>query len=563
MSYCGKRGVVRSMANRPAYQVLKMKLLNSLLMLTVISLLAGCGQRETRVEVAAREQILLYGNKTEPQDLDPHVVEGVGEHTIIATLLEGLVAEDPKTLDPVPGLAERWEMSPDGKVYTFHIRSNAKWSNGDPVTADDFVKSYRRILTPSLGSKYSYMLYPMKNAKAFNEGKITDPAQLGIRAVDARTLELTLECPTSYLLNSMASHYTWWAVHMPTVEKYGDPYKPGNKWTRPENYVGNGPFILTEWVPNSVIRVRKNTNYWDAANVRLNGVDFLPIESVDSEERSFRAGQLHRTEELPNGKIDAYRKDNPQLLRMDDYLGNYFYRLNVTHPALKDKRVRRALNQAIDRQAIVDTVTRGGQKPAFAFTPPGTAGYTSRTQLKFDLEGAKKLLAEAGYPDGKGLPPIEIHYNTSENHRAIAETIQQMWKKNLGVDATLRNEEWKVYMDTQSSTNYVVSRAGWMGDYPDPNTFLETFLSTGGNNRTGWGSVEYDRLINQAACTNDKQQRFELLQQAEAILLDELPLLPIYYYTRVYLLSPMVKNWHPNYQDHHPFKYVYLEAPAK
>ncbi len=551
------------MANHPAHKWLKMKLLNSLLVLAVIPLFAGCGQRETRVEVANREQILLYGNKTEPQDLDPHVVEGVGEHTIISTLLEGLVAEDPKTLAPVPGLAERWEISPDGKVYTFHIRANAKWSTGDPVTADDFVKSYRRILTPSLGSKYSYMLYPMKNAKAFNEGKITEPTQLGVRALDARTLELTVDCPTSYLLHSMASHYTWWAVHMPTVEKHGDPYKPGNKWTRPENYVGNGPFVLTEWVPNSVIRVRKNTNYWDAAKVRLNGIDFLPIESVDTEERSFRAGQLHRTEELPNGKIDAYRKDNPQLLRMDDYLGNYFYRINVTHPALKDQRVRRALSQAIDRQAIVETVTRGGQKPAFAFTPPDTAGYTSTAQLKFDIEGAKKLLAEAGYPAGKGLPPIEIHYNTSENHRAIAEAIQQMWKKNLGVNATLRNEEWKVYMDSQSSTNYMVSRAGWIGDYPDPNTFLETFLSSGGNNRTGWGNAEYDRLINEAACTNDKQKRIALLQKAEAILLDELPLLPIYYYTRVYLLNPAVKNWHPNYQDHHPFKYVYLETPPK
>ncbi len=531
--------------------------------LCALGLASGCGKRETRVEVANRQQILLYGNKAEPQDLDPHVVQGVGEHQIISTLLEGLVAEDPKTLDPVPGIAERWEISPDGRVYTFHIRANAKWSNGDPVTAHDFAKSYRRILTPSLGSLYSYMLHPLKNAKAFNEGKITDPTQLGVRAIDDHTLELTLECPTPYLLHSMASHYTWWAVHLPTIEKHGDPYKPGSRWTRPENYVGNGPFILTEWVPNSVIRVRKNTNYWDAANVRLNGVDFLPIESIDSEERSFRAGQLHRTEELPNAKIDAYRKDNPQFLRIDDYLGNYFYRVNVGHPALKDKRVRHALSQAIDRQAIVETVTRGGQRPAFAFTPPDTEGYTSRAQLKFDIEGAKKLLAEAGYPEGKGLPPIEIHYNTSENHRAIAEAIQQMWKRNLGVDATLRNEEWKVYLDTQSATNYMVSRAGWIGDYPDPNTFLETFLSYSGNNRTGWANPEFDRLLQAAGCATNQAERYELLQKAEAILLDELPLIPIYFYTRVYLLHPSVQNWHPTYLDHHPFKHVYLEAAAK
>jgi len=540
-----------------------MKAFGVLLVILVGALLCGCGPREPRIAVAARKQILLYGNKAEPQDLDPHVVEGVGEHTILSTLLEGLVTEDPKTLDPIPGTAESWEISPDGRVYTFHIRSNAKWSNGEPVTAQDFVNSYRRILTPSLASLYCYMLYPLKNAKEFNEGKIRDATQIGARAIDERTLELTLECPTPYLLNAMASHYTWWPVHLPTVAKYGDPYRPGNRWTRPGNYVGNGPFVLTKWVPNSIISVRRNTNHWDAATVKLSGVDFLPIESVDSEERSFRAGQLHRTEELPNGKIDAYRKNQPEMLRIDDYLGNYFYRLNVTHPALKDKRVRHALSEALDRQAIVETVTRGGQHPAFCLTPPNTAGYTSKAQLKFDIKHAKQLLAEAGYPDGKGLPPIEIHYNTSENHRAIAEAIQQMWKKNLGIEATLRNEEWKVYMDSQSTTNYVVSRAGWIGDYPDPNTFLETFYSFSGNNRTGWGNREYDRLLMEASCTRESAERFDLMQQAEAILLDELPLIPIYFYTRVYLLNPMVKNWHPTYQDHHPFKYVYLETQAE
>jgi oligopeptide transport system substrate-binding protein len=407
------------------------------------------------------------------------------------------------------------------------------------------------------------MLHPMKNAKAFNEGEITDPSLLGVKALDDHTLQVTLECPTPYLLGMMAMHYTWWPVHLPTVEKHGDPYLPGNRWTRPENYVGNGPFILTEWIPNNIISVRKSTNYWDADNVELNGIDFLPIESVDSEERSFRAGQLHVTYELPNAKIDAYKRDNPDVLRMDDYLANYLYRINVTHPALKDKRVRHALSQAIDRQAIVETVTRGGQKPAFGLTPPGTVGYTTMAQLKFDIEGAKQLLTEAGYPNGEGLPPIEIHYNTSENHRAIAETIQQMWNKNLGIEATLRNEEWKVYLDSQSDTNYMVSRSGWTGDYIDPNTFLDTFLSYSGNNRTGWNNPEYDRLVNEAACADSTEQRYELLQQAEAILLDDLPLIPIYYYTRVYLLHPAVQGWHPTILDFHPYQHVHLEQPAE
>jgi oligopeptide transport system substrate-binding protein len=525
-------------------------------------LFTACGQRETRVEIANRDQILIFGNKSEPQDLDPHVVQGVTEHNLIAALLEGLVAEHPETLMPVPGMAERWDISPDGLVYTFYLR-DAKWSNGEPVTASDFIRSYRRILTPTLGSLYSYMLHPIKNAKAFNEGEITDSSQLGLREIDRRTLEITLECPTPYLLNMMAHHYTWWPVHLPTVEKHGDPYRPGNRWTRPENYVGNGPFILAEWVPNSVIRMRKNPDYWDAETVRLNGIDFLPIESVDSEERSFRAGQLHVTYELPNAKIDAYRRNNPELLRMDDYMATYFYRLNMTHPAMQDKRVRHALSQAIDRQAIVETVTRGGQRPAFALTPPDTKGFTPRAQVKFDIEGAKQLLAEAGFPGGRGLPTIEIHYNTSENHRAIAETIQQMWKRNLGIETTLRNEEWKVYLDSQSHTNYVVSRAGWTGDYPDPNTFLDTFLSYSGNNRTGWNNPEFDRLLHEAACTVDEAGRYELFQQAEAILLDDLPVIPLYYYTRVYLLHPAVKNWHPTFLDHHPYKHVYLEPSSE
>ncbi len=525
-------------------------------------LFTGCSKGKSQVDIATENQILLYGNKAEPQGLDPHVVEGVGEHQIIASLLEGLVTEDPKTLRPIPGQAEKWEMSPDGKTYTFHIRKNALWSNGDPVTAQDFVDSYIRLLTPSLGSRYSYMLHCIEGAADYNTGKLKDASKVGVRAIDAKTLEIRLNCPTAYLLDMMAQHYTWWPVHMPTIRKSGDPFTPGNNWTRPETFVGNGPFVLKEWRPNNVLRVRKSTNYWDAATVRLNGVDFLPIESVDSEERAFRAGQLHRTEEVPAAKIDVYKKENPNLLRIDPYLATYFFRFNTTLPQFKDKRVRQALTMAVDRKAIVETVTRGGQQPAYAFTPPDTKGYTSRAQVRFDVEGAKKLLADAGYADGKGLT-VEIHYNTSENHRAIAEAVQQMWKKNLGVDATLRNEEWKVYMATQNATNYIVSRAGWTGDYPDPSTFHETFLSNSGNNRTGWDNPEYDRLVKEAACMVDEKARYENFQKAEAILLDELPLLPIYYYTRVFLLHPSVKNWHPTFLDHHPYKHVYLEAPAK
>jgi oligopeptide transport system substrate-binding protein len=523
----------------------------------------GCSKGKTRVQIANEEQILLLGNGSEPQGLDPHKVEGVTEHHVLMALFEGLTGMDPKTLEPIPGQAERWDISPDKKTYTFHIRKEAVWSNGDPVTADDFVQSYIRILTPSLGSHYAEMLHCIKNAKPFNSGEIKDPSLLGLKAVDTKTLEITLECPTPYLLSMIGLHYTWWPVHLPTIRKFGDVYSPGNTaWTRPENMVCNGPFVLTVWKPSNILSVRRNTNYWNNAKVKLNGIDFFPIDSLDSEERAFRAGQIHGTDSLLPAKIDGYKKDNPKLLHIDPYIANYFYRINVTDPVLKDRRIRHALSMAIDRQAIVDTVARGDQRPAFALTPPDTRGYTPRAQAKFDIDGAKKLLAEAGYPDGKGLPPMEIHYNTQEAHKQIAEAIQQMWKKNLGIEVTLRNEEWKVYMATQNQTNYMISRAGWTGDYIDPNTFLSTFLSYAGNNRTGWNNPEYDRLVEAAACMADEKERYEAFQKAEAILLDDLPLIPIYYYTKVHLLDPSVKGSYPNLLDIHPYQDIYLETPA-
>jgi len=536
--------------------------------LGLAAVMSGCGKSKTegdsgsRVETGNRDQVLHLGNKAELQDLDPHIIEGVGEHNVVSGLFESLVTEHPKTLEPVPGVAERWEVSPDGLVYTFHLRPNARWSNGDPVTATDFVNSWRRILTPSLGSKYSYMLYVMKNAEPFNQGKITDFSQVGVKALDDRTLQVTLEHPTGYFLQMVANHYSWWPVHTPTIEKHGRLYERGNRWTRPENFVGNGPFLLADWKPQRVITLKKSPTYWDAASVKLNEINFYPIESLDTEERAFRSGQLHSTYEVPLPKIDVYKKDNPELLRMDPYFGTYMYRMNTTRPHLKDKRVRQALSLAIDRKAIVENVTRGGQRPAFHFTPPDTQGYTSRTHTEFNPDRARQLLAEAGFPDGKGFPPVEILYNTSEAHKAIAEAIQQMWKKELNIDARLLNQEWKVYMDSESQLNYDVSRAGWIGDYPDPSTFLKTFTTSSGNNRTGWSNPEFDRLIAEADRANDPAQRMELFQKAEAILMEEMPLVPIYFYTRVYLQQPSVKNWHPNFMDHHPYKYVYLE-PAK
>ena len=261
--------------------------------------------------------------------------------------------------------------------------------------------------------------------------------------------------------------------------------------------------------------------------------------------------------------MDSYKRDFADMLHMPVYLGTYFYRFNVTQPILKDKRVRRALAMSVDRESIVNYVTKAGERPAYHFTPPDLAGHTTRARLSYDVEAAKKLLADAGHPGGKGLPPVEILFNTDEKHKAIAEAIQQMWKKDLGINVTLVNQEWKVYLDAKDTLNYQISRSGWIGDYIDPNTFLEMWKTGDGNNDTGWGNAEYDRLIDQARVTTDEKERFELFQKAEAILLDECPIMPIYFYTKPHLIRPSVKNWFPTILDHHPYKHVYLEPSSQ
>ncbi len=529
-----------------------------IIFLSIFSLLLGCAKQESRVVQGNRAQILHKGNGQEPEDLDPHIINGISEYNIISALLEGLVSEDPQTLQPIPGIAEYWEISDDRRVYTFYLRPDAKWSNGDSVTASDFAFSYRRILSPKLGSTYAYMLYPLQHAKSFHEGSITDFTQVGVKAINDQILQLTLTHPTPYFL-SLLNHWTWLPVHPATILKFGKIHQRGTIWTRPKNFVGNGPFILDIWKVDQVIIVKRNEQYWDADTVRLNAIHFYPISNPTTEERAFRAGKLHITHQLAFNKIEVYQQQQPECLRIDPYLATYFYCINVNRPPLDNPKVRQALALAIDRKSIVENVLKGGQKPALYFTPPNTAGYTSETSMTPNLQKATQLLAEAGYPNGTGFPKIELLYNTSENHRTIAEAIQQMWKKNLHIDISLINQEWKVYINTRRQQDFDLCRFGWTGDYLDPNTFLDMWTSDGGNNAAGWSNVMYDKMIEHAAEISDPNLRFELFQKAENILLTELPIIPIYFYTTVYLTQPGVKNWHPTILDHHPYKYVYLE----
>lgn len=510
---------------------------------------------------ALKDRILHMGNGTEPKDLDPHLVSGVTEHNILSALLEGLVSLHPQTLAPMPAAAKSWSVNHDLTRYTFHLQANGKWSNGDNVTADDFVWSWRRILSPSLGASYAYQLFSIKNAEQFYKGEISDFSFVGVKAINSRTLEVELNHPTPYFL-SLLSHFSTFPVHKETILEHGTFDQRGSKWTQAENFVGNGPFTLKTWRLNHIIEVEKNPMYWDSEKVWLNGIRFYPIDNLQTEERMFRTGGLHIASSIPPDKINTYLNDRPNNISIEPYLGTYYYRLNVDHEIIKDANVRNALSLAIDRQTIVDSITKGGQIPAHNYVPPDTAGYNGPKGFhQFDVATAKKLLAKAGYPKGKDFPKIELLYNTSDGHRRIAVAIQQMWKKHLQIDVVLENQDWKVFLDRLKKQDYAIARAGWIGDYPDPNTFLDMFVTDGGNNQTGWSNKEYDALIKTAAMTGDPEKRQKLLYDAESILLEEAPIIPIYTYTRVQLKDTSLQGWENNILDRHPYKYLYLADP--
>ena len=518
----------------------------------------SCGfNHETNVESGTRQGILHIGNGDEPRELDPHVVTGSIEHNLCMALLEGLLSRGPENLRIEPGVARAWQVSEDGRTYTFHLREDARWSNGDPVTAADFVYSWRRALLPALGNNYAYMLFYIRNAERFHREEIANFAEVGVKAPDDLTLVVELDNPTPFFLQ-LLTHMSYFPVHKATIEAFGAADERGTRWTRPGNHVGNGPFKLKEWVLNRSIVVEKNEHYWDADRVKLHGIVFYPIQNVTTEERMFRAGQLHLTGSAPVDKIEYYRNERPETIKIFPFFSTYYYLYNTHAPPLDRQKVRQALAMSIDRQQIVKKITKSGELPAYNYTPPDADGYTAATQVEHDVDRARELLAEAGYPGGEGFPALELMYNTSEGHRRIAIAIQQMWKTSLNIDVTLMNQDWKVYLDKRDAKDYQVARAGWIGDYLDPNTFLDMYTTYSGNNDTGWSNPRYDALIAQAGETTDRERRFALFQEAEAILMTELPIMPIYTYMSKSLVSPDVRGWYPNILDIHPYKYISL-----
>jgi len=528
-----------------------------LLVAGALLLLAGCAKRESPADAAVRTQTLLCGNAAEPADLDPHTIYALTDSQIGYALFEGLTILD--ALDgsrPRPGAAQSWDVSPDGTVYTFHLRPTGRWSNGDPVTAQDFVYSAHRILSPALAANYSYMLWPVKNAEAFNTGKVTDFSQVGVKALDPLTVQYTLTNPTPYF-PALVSHTTWLPVHQATIEQFGAIDQKGTKWTRPGNLVGNGAFRLVEWVPDSRIAVERNARYWDDAHTKLHRIEFYPFEKPDIEELNYRSGQLQTTYALPVSKFDEYRKSGE--LAIDPVLAVYYLFFNTAKPPFDNVKLRLALAHALNREQICRDITKGVYPPAHNMVPPNCGGYTSRSGLTDDFDLARKLLAEAGYPGGQGLPSIEIQCYESEVPLKTLEALQAMWHTELGVRVTIGQLEQKTLFANQQQGAYAIAFSGWVADYPDPLTFLETAETGNGNNWSKWSNPRFDALVEETRHMADNARRLELFQQAEAIMMSEAPILPLYFRPQVYAKQPVVKGWTTTVAGFHEFNKVWLE----
>ena len=518
--------------------------------------LGGCGGQGDQAEPIggasgqelAEEQVLRWGNGAEPGSLDPHRTQGVPGSNIGRDLFEGLTSEAPDGT-VIAGAAQSWEISDDGKTYRFFLRPEARWSNGDPVTADDFVYSLRRSLDPATLSNYTFILNPILNAEAVAAGEL--PAtEVGVRALDTHTLEIQLGNITPYFLG-LLTHSASYPVHPPSAEAHG------NQYARPGNLVSNGAYRLEEWVVQSHVKLVRNENYWDNGNTTINEVWYYPTEDQTAELSRFRAGELDLSSAIPKRQVDWIRENLPEELVISPYLGTYYFGFNLTRPPFQDNlELRRALALAVDRDIITGQVTNAGEVPAYGWVPP-VQNYTGQQMPEAAwtqeerVEEARRLYALAGYSEENPLR-TRILYNTQEDHRRIAVAIASMWRQTLGVEVEILNQEWKVFLDTrQQKIETEIYRSGWIGDYNDAYTFAELFASGSGLNHTGYSSPDYDRLLREASAEGDMARRAELLQQAERVLVEDLPIMPLYFYVTARLVRPWVGGYMPNIMDHH------------
>ena len=510
-------------------------------------LVAGCSPKEKRAD-------LVFINGAEPETLDPALITGQPEGRLVNALFEGLLRFD-RHGKSIPGVASSWEVSPDLMTYIFHLRGDARWSDGHPVLSRDFLESWRRTLDPVTASAYSYQLFPIRGAEDYANGREKDFSRVGVEAPDNRTLRVSLCRPTPYFLD-LCAFPTLYPVRVDLIERFGDD------WVKPGCLIGNGAFLLEGWRINDSVRLKKNPLYWDAAHVLLDSVEVLPISNANVAYNFYAARQADLIMDkglAPPSLLDAL-KARPDF-HAAPFLGTYFLRFNCVKGPFTDPRIRKAFAMAVNRKRITDKITRAGESPALSFVPPGIPGYFPPEGLAEDPEKARKLLAQAGYPMGKGFPLTTYLYSEGELNEVLAIELQSMWKEQLGVTVQLARQEWKVYLNSLASLDFGIARSSWVGDYPNPNTFLDLFISDSGNNRTGWKSIDYDRMIRRAAGEADPKIRFATLCDAERFLVCEgIPISPLFFYVGIQLYdSEHIGGIEANVLDEHPLREIYLK----
>jgi len=510
------------------------------------------GRRYFGSLAAPAGQVLRFNLGTEPELRDPGIMVGQPDGRFARMVFEGLTNADERTLEPRPGQAYRWEMSRDGLAYTFHLRPRLAWSDGTPLTARDFVYSWRRVLDPATASRNASLMYAIRGAEAFNKGEARDSAGLGLAAPDDSTFVVTLAQPTAYFL-FLTNYYTFMPVPRHVVEAWGQ------RWTLPQHLVGNGAFRWTYWRQNDRYEFARSPSYWDRAAVRLDKVVAYTVDDMNTCTNLYKSGAIDWN---PSGYIPSQYL--PFLKGYADYRtgrfqSTYFYCVNVTRPPLDRPWVRRALNLAIDRVAITRDLLKGSRDPWGRITPEGYPGYVGPKQVAYDPVRARECLAKAGFPGGKGFPRLTILFNTSEDGRRIGEAIQAMWKRDLGIHVELMSQEWGSYLQATSTLNYDVARRTWIGDYLDPNSFLQLLVSGDGNNRTGWSNARYDALLRTAAGMLDPAKRFATLAEAESLALDQAVYLPVYHFSTTELVKPWVRGIYPTALDVHPLTHVWID----
>lgn len=573
---------------------------------------------------------LWLNNGGEAQWIDPGKCSDSNGGDVIWNTFAGLVEAHPQTLQPMPDVAQDWDLSEDGRVYTFYLRPT-RWSDGRALTAHDFEWSWKRLLDPQTASKYAYIAYPIEHAEAFNvkaifvtgpptdtdlaalqsvlaqsvpvdrvepvaepagfvvflggeeelraelreraltawngttfaghtlQAAVADANLVGIHALDDATLRVTLTNPIPYFLQ-LLTFYSFMPVPRHVIELLEQQKLNSDLWTRADYFVSNGPYVLKEWRFRQYMRFEKNPHYWNATAVKTPRIKAYMVESYNTALNMYAAGEI----DFPGGNTSLPNEFMEYLQRYEDYraepyLAAYFYWFNTKAAPLDKLEIRQALSLAIDREAIVKYITRGGQIANADLVPRGLPGYGGLNRPLYDPEKARALLAQAGYPGGQGLPPITFIYNTSEGHKQIAEAVQQMWKKNLGIDVTIENLEWKVYLKRLEMMDFQIARMGWIGDYQDPYTFLDLLLPTSGNNHSNWSDEKYAGMLKEANRIQDPQTRYGVLLEAERYALDQQPLLPIYTYTRTQLVKPYIQGIWGNFLDRHPWKYIWID----